>query len=230
MGSFRQNFTDPERVARYTTLGPSAFMPGHAGVLQMVGVLLAESVPDEGVVLVVGAGGGLDTSAMAKAGPTWRFVGVDPAPAMLELARTVVGPEVNARLELIEGVASDAPEGPFDAATLILVLGMLPDDGTKLATLREIHRRLRPGVPFILVDRCDDRFGPDFERNVNRYVAYARASGVDPATLTSALQSQKGNAGLVTAARNEALLAEAGFRNVETFYVGMQWRGWNATA
>lgn len=230
MGSFRHNFTDPERVARYTTLGPPAFMPGHAGVLQMIGVLLAESVPDDGVILVVGAGGGLDTQAMAKAGPAWRFVGVDPAPAMLDLARTVVGPEVNARLELIEGVAADAPQGPFDAATLILVLGILPDDGAKLATLSEIHRRLRPGAPFVLVDRCDDRNGPNFTRNVDRYIAYARASGVDPATLVNAHDSQRGNAGLVTAERDEALMAEAGFRAIETFYVGMEWRGWIAIA
>ena len=230
MTSFKHNFTDPERVAKYTTLGPSAFMPGYAGVLQMIGVLLDESVPDDGVVLVVGAGGGLDTKALAKAGPNWRFVGVDPAPAMLELARTVVGPEVNARLELIEGVAADAPAGPFDAATLVLVLGMIPDDGSKLVTLSEIHRRLRPNAPFVLVDRCDDRNSPNFKRNVDRYAAYARASGVDAATVAGAYESQKANAGLVPAERDETLLIESGFKDIETFYVGMAWRGWIARA
>ena len=129
MNAFTQNFTDPEKVARDATMGPPAFMPGHGGVLQMAGGLLAETMPDDGRVLVVGAGGGLDTRALAEAGPKWRFVGVDPAPAMLDLARAIVGPEVNERLELIKGVAADAPPGPFDAATLILVLGMIPDDG-----------------------------------------------------------------------------------------------------
>jgi tRNA (cmo5U34)-methyltransferase len=226
VSAFAQNFADPEKVARYTTLGPPAFMPGHGGVLQMAGVLLAETVPGDGQVLVVGAGGGLDTQALAKAGPTWRFVGVDPAPAMLDLARAVVGPEVNERLELIEGVAADAPAGPFDAATLILVLGMIPDDGSKLSILEEIHRRLKPGAPFILVDRCGERTGPAFERDVDRYIAYAVASGVDEATLASARDSQRANAGLVPPARNEALLTEAGFTRNEVFYVGMAWRGW----
>lgn len=230
MSAFAQNFVDPEWVSRYTTQGPPAFMPGHGGVLQMAGVLLAETVPDDGRVLIVGAGGGLDTQALAKAGPNWTFVGVDPAPAMLDLARVVVGPDISKRLELIEGVAADAPADPFDAATLILVLGMIPDDGSKLATLQEIHQRLKPDAPFILIDRCGDRTEPTFDRDVNRYVAYARASGVDGETLTSARESQKANTALVTPERNEALLGQAGFRRTETFYVGMAWRGWVAYA
>lgn len=230
MSGFDTYFSDPEFVARYVSQGPAAFMPGHAGVLQMVGVLLAERTPSRGVFLVVGAGGGLDTQALAKAGPDWRFVGVDPAPKMLDLARTIVGDEVNNRLQLIEGVASDAPDGPYDAATLILVLGMIPDDGSKLSTMKEIHRRLRPGAPFVLVDRCDDRDGPDFKRNVDRYAAYAQASGVDPATVAGAYESQKANPGLVPAARDETLLREAGFTGTERFYQGMAWFGWVAYA
>lgn len=226
MAEFQKHFADPNVVSRYVEQGPPAFMPGHAGVLHMAGVLLAERTPANGVVLVVGAGGGLDTRALARAGPGWRFVGVDPSRQMLELARVVVGDQVEARLELIEGTVVDAPEGPFDAATLILVLGMIPDDGSKLTLLTEIRRRLRPKAPFVLVDRCDDREGLDFERNVDRDAAYACASGVDAATVAGAHESQKANPGLVPAERNEALLAEAGFIETELFYVGMSWRGW----
>jgi tRNA (cmo5U34)-methyltransferase len=230
MSAFQQHFTDPDFVAHYVEKGPPAFMPGHAGALQMAGVILAERMPSEGTVLVVGAGGGLDTRALASAGSGWRFVGVDPAPKMLELTRAVVGEEVNGRLELIEGVVTDAPEGPFDAATLILVLGMIPDDGSKLLILRETRRRLRPGAPFVLIDRCDDRQGPNFRRNIDRYAAYARASGVDAEIVAAAYESQTANVGLVPPERNEALLSEADFADVELFYVGMNWRGWVAYA
>ncbi|WP_296599487.1 class I SAM-dependent methyltransferase [Phenylobacterium sp.] len=230
MSAFERYFADPEFVARYVEQGPPAFMPGHAGVLQMVGVLLAETTPVDGVVLVVGAGGGLDTRALAQMEAGWRFVGVDPSAKMLDLARSVLGEAASGRVQLIEGTVSDAPEGPFDAATLILVLGMIPDDGSKLTLLREIRRRLRPGAPFVLVDRCDDREGTDFRRNIDRYAAYARASGVAPETVAGAYESQKANPGLVTAARNEALLAEAGFAGLEPFYRGMEWRGWVAYA
>ncbi|MFJ6023730.1 class I SAM-dependent methyltransferase [Brevundimonas sp. NPDC092305] len=223
------NFADPEFVARYVEKGPRAFMPGQPGVLQMAGVLLAERVPDDGHVLVVGAGGGLDTQAMAKAVPGWRFTGVDPAAKMLDLARHILGEEMQ-RVELIEGGVEAAPDGPFDGATMILVLGILPDDGSKLATLRDIHRRLKPGAPFILVDRCDSAGNPQFDRNMDRYVAYAAANGVDPETLKTARASHRGNPGLVTAERDEALLAEAGFTDIESFYHAMNWYGWVAYA
>lgn len=222
------NFDDPDFVAHYIEKGPAAFMPGQAGVLQMAGVLLAERVPDDGHVLVVGAGGGLDTKALAKAGPKWRFTGVDPAPKMLALARHILGDEINPRVDLIEGGAEAAPDGPFDAATLILVLGILPDNGAKLACLKDIKRRLKPGAPFILVDRCDSPDNPQFDRNMDRYIAYATASGVDPETLKNARNSHRNNPGLVTAARDEELLVAAGFRDIETFYYAMNWHGWVA--
>lgn len=230
MSGFNSNFTDPERVARYVERGPAAFMPGHSGMLQAAAVLLAERAPADAHILVVGAGGGLDTRALAKAQPGWRLTGVDPAPAMLALARTVIGEEVAARTRLIEGGVEAAPDGPFDGATLILVLGLIPDDGSKLRLLTEIRRRLKPGAAFILVDRCDDAKGPSFDRNMDRYIAYARASGVEAETLANARESHRGNAAMATAARDEALLVEAGFTGVETFYFAMNWQGWAAYA
>lgn len=224
------NFDDPDFVAKYVQKGPPAFTPGHSGLLQMTGVLLAERAPEDGHILIVGAGGGLDTRALADFAPGWRFTGVDPAGKMLDLARVVLGDAINPRVELIEGGVEAAPEGPFDGATLILVLGMIPDDGSKLQILQGIRRRLKPGAAFVLVDRCDDRDGPDFDRNIDRYVAYAAASGVDPATLKGANASQRANPGLVPAARNEALLAEAGFTGVHTVYFAMNWQGWAAYA
>ncbi len=230
MTEFQRNYRDAAFVDGYTRQGPPAFMPGHAGVLQMVGVLLRERAPADARVLVVGAGGGLDTRALALAEPRFRFVGVDPAPPMLELARTVIGAELAERVELIEGTIEAAPEGPFDAATCVLVLGLLADDGTKSSTLAETRRRLRPGAPFVLIDQCLDRSAPDFESRLDRYAAYARASGVDAEVVGKARAQLQANPGLVSPERNASLLEEAGFRDCEVFYVGMAWRGWLASA
>ncbi len=230
MSTFNHHFKDPDYVNRYTRIGPPAFVPGHAGMLQMAGLLVAERARQDGRILVIGAGGGLDTQALAKIGPKWAFTGVDPAPAMLDLARSVLGPEVAARVELIEGVAADAPAGPFDAATCILVLAMVPDDGSKLEVLREIRARLRPGAPLILADQCFDRDAPDFDLRLDRYAAYARASGVDAETTTAARAQIRQLSTLATAARDEALLDEAGFQGRERVYQGMAWRAWIAYA
>ena len=65
MSDLEANFIIPERVKTYTKQGPPAFAPGHAGLMQMIGVLLSEAVPATGSVLVVGAGGGLETRYLA---------------------------------------------------------------------------------------------------------------------------------------------------------------------
>ena len=226
MSELNANFVEPERVKRYVEHGPPAFAPGHGGMLQMIGVLLGETMPDDGQLLVVGAGGGLETHYLAGVEPRWRFIGVDPANAMLDLARAVAGPVAGDRLTLIKGTVLDAPAGPFDAATCILVLGLVADDGSKLAMLEEVRRRLKPDAPFILVDQCIDRSAPDVERRLTRYANYARRSGVDDDTIAKAKAAVAALGSMVPDWRNEELLGEAGFHDAEVFYAGMAWRGW----
>ncbi len=196
----------------------------------MIGVLLGESMPEDGQLLVVGAGGGLETEYLARVERGWRFVGVDPASAMLDLARTVAGPVAGDRMTLIEGTVHDAPIGPFDAATCILVLGLIADDGSKLALLAEVRRRLRSGAPFILVDQCIDRHAADVDRKLARYASYALRSGVDAETVAGAKSAVGALESMVPDWRNEDLLQQAGFHSAELFYVGMAWRGWIAYA
>lgn len=230
MSELNTNFVEPEWVKRYTEQGPPAFAPGHAGMLQMIDVLLAETMLDNGQILVVGAGGGLETRYLASVEPGWRFVGVDPAGAMLDLARTVAGPIAGDRLTLIEGTIVDAPAGPFDAATCLLVLGLIADNGGKLALLEEVRKRLKPEAPLILVDHCIDRVAPNVERRLARYAQYALRSGVDADTVANAKTAVGALESMVPTGRNEALLDEAGFHDAEVFYVGMAWRGWIAYA
>lgn len=230
MDDLQANFVEHERVRRYIEHGPPAFAPGHAGMLQMAAVLLAERMPDDGEILVVGAGGGLEIRYLASVEPGWRFVGVDPAAAMLDLARATVGAMAGDRLTLIEGTVDDAPAGPFDAATCMLVIGLLPDDGGKLDLLAQAHRRLKPGAPFILVDQCIDHAAPDVDLRLERYASYARRSGVDPDAVAGAKAAVGALATMAPAWRDEQLLGEAGFRDIELFYVGMAWRGWVAYA
>ena len=56
-------------------------------MLQLTGVLLAERVREDGTVLVVGAGGGLELRYLAGVDLGCRFVRVDPSPAMIDEQR-----------------------------------------------------------------------------------------------------------------------------------------------
>ena len=58
-------FSDPEAVARYAD-GPRRFIPGLDALHTMTGLLLAERMPPEPSLLVLGAGGGLQQPGQAQ--------------------------------------------------------------------------------------------------------------------------------------------------------------------
>ena len=141
------SFSDPESVARYAE-GPVRMVPGFHALQRMTSILLAERTQDDAHVLVLGACGGLELKAFAEAQAGWRFCGVDPSAEMLALAKRTLGP-LASRIEFHEGFIDTAPAGPFDAATCLLTLHIL-DENERLHTLAEVHRRLKPGAPFVV--------------------------------------------------------------------------------
>jgi hypothetical protein len=54
-------------------------------------------------------------------------------------------------------VSKTHPEKFFDTATAFLCLNFVPDDGHRLGTLWEIHARLKPGAPFLMINGCTDK-------------------------------------------------------------------------
>ncbi|WP_255593488.1 class I SAM-dependent methyltransferase [Acidovorax sp. sic0104] len=234
-------FTDLAAVARYAE-GPRRNVPGYDSVLPMVRILLAERVPADGRVLVVGAGGGLELEDMALAHPGWRFDGVDPSQPMLDLAaqRLQSAGVSGDRVALHHGYVHSAPDGPFDGATCLLTFHFVPRE-ERVAMATEIRRRLKPGAPFVAVHLSveDGDAGAGFggeggagERDLwlSRYAAFQVASGVAPEHAARARDKVAAELAVLTPQEDEAILHEAGFGDVRMFYMGFAFRGWVATA
>jgi tRNA (cmo5U34)-methyltransferase len=224
---FIDMFKDPDAITRYSE-GPPRFMPGFEAVHRMSAILLAEHMPADGHLLVLGAGGGLELKAFADAHPGWRFTGVDPAGPMLDLARVAMGTHAD-RATLIEGMIDAAPEGPFDGATCLLTLHFLPREA-RTQTLREMHRRMKPSAPLVVAHSSFPQDEPARSRWLNRYAAYAVASGADPEQVAQARSAVGASLALLTPEEDEACLRDAGFDAVEQFYAAFTWRGWMARA
>ncbi|MFC3231194.1 class I SAM-dependent methyltransferase [Marinibaculum pumilum] len=222
-GDLQAHFADPAAVARYAE-GPPRFVPGFADLHRMAAILLAEVVPDDARLLVLGAGGGLELKAFAAAQPGWRFDGVDPAPEMLALAGRTMGPLAD-RARLHCGTIDDAPDGPFDAATCLLVLHFL-DAAERRRTAEAVRRRLKPGAPFIAAHSSFPQAEPARARWLDRYAAFAIASGADPGLAWNARAAVDRSLALLPPEADEAILREAGFRDVTPFYAAFTWRGW----
>lgn len=216
-------FSDPAAVARYAE-GPVRQVPGFEALQRMASVLLAERVPDDGHVLVLGAGGGLELKTFAQAHAGWRFLGVDPSAPMLALARDTLGPLVS-RVELLEGHVDDAPVTAFDGATCLLTLHFLSTE-QRLHTLVELRRRLKPGAPLVVAHHSFPQDGDGKSRWLRRYAAFAAASGIPHADADKAIDAIGSRLELLAPEREVALLREAGFENVELFYAGLTFKGW----
>lgn len=221
--TFLRAFSDPDVVARYTD-GPRRFVPGLDGLHRMTGVLLAEQAPHDAKVLVLGAGGGLELKALADAHPSWSFVGVDPSPLMLRLAERTLGSDMS-RVELVEGYIHNAPSGPFDAATCLLTLHFL-SAAERLRTVRAIHDRLRPEGPFVAAHGCLPQKPTQRARWLDRYAAYAVASGTDPEQARTMRATVDASVNMLSPDEDEAILRNGGFQDACLFYAAFTWHGW----
>ncbi|MDH1688450.1 class I SAM-dependent methyltransferase [Stenotrophomonas maltophilia] len=199
-------FSDPQAVARYAE-APLRQVPGFLALQQMSRLLLAERVPAQGRVLVLG---------------------VDPAAPMLALAEQTLGP-LMPRVQLLEGYIDDAPDLRFDGASCLLTLHFL-DAGQRLHTLRELHRRLQPGAPLVVAHHSVPQEPAGKLRWLQRYAAFAEASGVAHADAQRAIEAIAERLPLLAPEQEVALLQEAGFDGVELFYTGFSFKGWVAYA
>lgn len=200
-------------------------VPALADIHRLVGVLIDEHAPSDARVLVLGAGGGLETKALAASHPGWTFDAVDPSAAMLDLAVTTLGPDAS-RVSMHNGYIDDAPLGPFSAATSLLTLHFLPQD-QRLRTVTEVRRRLAPGAPFVVMHLSIAQ-RDDAERRtwIDRHVAYLAASGLNPADAQKARAAIESGVPVMTPEQDRAILERAGFTAVTDFFSAFNFRGW----
>lgn len=221
MNGHHAPFLDPESVRDYVRETPRK-VPGLADLHKMTTLLIAEQAPGAAHILVVGAGGGLEIRAMAQARPHRRFTGVDPSPAMLDIARQTTSACAE-RTDLILGTAGDAPSGPFDGAVCLLTMHFL-DRRERLQTLREISRRLKPGGVFVAAHHTAvDRHA---EAWLARSAAFAADAGPHPRKAASSAQVMAERLPLLSPAEEEECLRASGFRSPALFFAAFSFRGW----
>ena len=218
-------FDDPENAKRYAGGTPSDFVPGFSVMQALAAQMIAETTPRDGHVLVLGAGGGLELSMFADTQPEWRFTAVDPSPEMIAAGSENVSAHAD-RIDWVEAYIPDAPEGPFDAATCLLTLHLIADNGEKLSTLKAVHRRLKRGGALVVVDNCFDKASAAFPRQMDRFIEHARRNGVEEDLLEMVRASNTEKVETISPMREESLFAEAGFSDIDLFYAGLTWRGW----
>ena len=220
-------FSDPNSVAQYVD-NLVRQVPGIGVLHQMTHVLLAEHVPVDGHVLVLGAGGGVELKAFAEAHAGWRFTGVDPSAQMLELASATLGP-LALRVECVHGYIESAPKFKFDAATCLLTLHFLTKD-ERLRTLRELCDRLKPGAPLVIAHHSVPNDTAEKQMWFRRWASFTATNGVSGAVAEGRAEMVADRLPTLAPFEEEELLIEAGFDQPSLFYAAFTFRGWVAYA
>jgi tRNA (cmo5U34)-methyltransferase len=223
---------DRERANRYDPNIRKA-IPGYEALHDMAQTLLHLSLPVSAKLLVVGSGTGMELINFCTKNPQWFLTGVDPSEEMMAIAQYQLSQtKFLERVNLFTGYVSDLPETELmDAATLILVMHFVPDDGSKLALLRAIAKRLKPGAEFILADLHGDKSAPYFAKFRQAW-QHLYFSQLDEDALAEAKlkfeASITNSVHFVTEERIIELLEIAGFSKITKFYNAFLFGGWTA--
>ncbi len=203
---------------------------GYDSIFLMALSLLDRSLGDQASVLIAGSGTGAEVTTFGRRRPGWRFTGVDPSAEMIQIARIKVTEQgIRDRATFHQGYVADLPiDERFDAATLMLVLQFVADDGQKLALLKSIGERLKPGAPFVLVDLYGDPASEQFQYFVAAWKDYQALMGIQPEIADGLFEDAVQTQHFISEGRTLELLAQAGFKDVRRFYTAFLHGGWIA--
>lgn len=173
-------------------------------------------------LLVVGCGTGNEIDQFAQASESWEITGIDPSPEMIDQARKKLGSRKNIRL--FEGVLADLDtEKKYGAATLLLVLHFLEDNGEKLDLLQQIAERLEPGAAFIMLDITGNQH--QIKGNL-KILEYLLPDNLDQEQITNRLERIENGLHHVSEERLSELCVEAGFEHPVHFFQTSIYMGW----
>ncbi len=210
--------------APYYDAQAAVALAGSAALYEVSACTLASQLDgqDAASLLFVGLGTGMELLPyLPLEVPHWRFTGVDPSGAMLDVARPRLEKEgLSARTHLHVGELQSLPEGPlFDGAQMNGVLHHVDGEEARRALLREVARRLKPGAPLVV----GSRVGKDadlFEVELRRW----RTKGVSLEDLEHRRQGFARMRPIESEAALAEMLAQAGFASPRSIFTSLQFK------
>lgn len=208
-------------------------IPGYEALHGMAHSLLQTNLNESARVLVVGSGTGMELVNYCQQNLQWSLTGVDPSDEMMAIAtEELVSLGYRERVNLHTGyVDTLARTEPMDAATLMLVMHFLPDDGSKLKLLQGIAQHLKPGAELVLADLYGNKSLPYFGKLRKAWQAlyFSQLNDESKAKAEASFQTSIDNSiHFVPEARITELLQTAGFSQVTKFYNAFLFGGWIA--
>ena len=208
-----------ERAAGYNQF-VETWVPQYHYFLDRLPKLLSDTKQKD--LLVVGCGTGNEIEKFVKASEKWTITGIDPSPEMIRQANDKFQNYNNVTLK--ECLISDLDfEKKYNAATLLLVLHFLDDNGNKLKLLKDIADRLVSGASFVMLDITGNK--AQIRQNL-QILKLLLPSGLDEEQVNNRLNRIENELFAVSEERLSELLQEAGFEAPLRFFQSSIYMGW----
>lgn len=222
---------DQDRSGNYD-LDISKAIPGYEALHNMAQSLLQTNVSSSAKLLIVGSGTGMELINFCQ-NDRWSLIGVDPSEDMMTIAKQKLTiAKLLERVYLHTGYVDTLPKTELmDAATLILVMHFVRDDGSKLKLLKSIAQRLKPEGKIILVDLYGDKSASYFAefKKAWQNLYFSQLEGNAKAEAIAKFETSIDNSiHFVNEDRIVELLNMAGFSQIKKFYNAFLFGGWIA--
>jgi len=208
-----------ERASNYDNF-VHTWIPNYQFFVDLLPKLLDETQDRD--LLVAGCGTGNEIRAFKQKNPKWKITGVDPSPEMVCQAREKL--KGYDQVTLFDGEVKDLPnQHKFAAATLLLVLHFIKDDGSKLELLKQIADRLHPEAPFVMLDISGSHKQITDNLSILRHML---SSGLEEEVVQDRMRRIEEDLEYVAEERVEELLMTAGFQKPVKFFQSAIYIGW----
>lgn len=175
--------------------------------------IVLNDLPADARILCVGVGTGTEIVMLAADHPERTFVGVDPAAAMLDVARDkLVANGLQDRCTLVNGYVSDVPLGEnFDAVLCLLVTHFIKDVSERQEMFDAMASRLKKGGYMITADISGDTNTAEFNNIFEKWKTMHQFAGAPADKLAKIQDDLQKHVSVLPPAAIEAFYRNSGF-------------------
>ncbi|OBZ14092.1 SAM-dependent methyltransferase [Bacillus sp. FJAT-27264] len=197
-------------------------IPGYHTMYDMLERLLAAQCGNQSStnVLIIGAGGGQEIITAGARHKNWHFTGIDPSKRMLEIAsRRIEEAGLQQQVTLLQtGLDGFPPQGPYDAATCMLVLHFVKEREQKQQLLAQIADHLKPGAPFFLASINGAVGSESWSHMMKAWQSHMLDQGISNTDWQKFEDSIGVNSHPLPSEEVELLLQKAGFSTISRYF------------
>lgn len=189
--------------------------------------LALRDLPENSRILCVGVGTGAEIFSLAKAYPTWTFVGVDPSASMLDVCRERLQKAgIAGRCELINGYVTDVPPGAAFDASLSILVGHFVRHDERQSFYQDMATRIRKGGYLINTEISFDLDSKQFPTMLRGWEAVHELMGATPEKLKELPSVLREMLTIRPPEEITKLIESAGIENPVRFFQSFMICGW----